>query len=179
MAACSAHLRLVANGLAVEGVQQRVARAVGRASAAVRLPALTVLKTLPTERTLVDLALLGPGEGHAIVLQLDHGARCFLAHVMDGILVAKPITSLDSIVHVPPPVVLRHVPQRGIDTALRSYSVRARREELRDTRGIEAMLGETKGGAQSRAACTHNYRVVLVIHNVVSRLGGLPAAAGL
>ena len=44
--------------LPVQRVQHRVARAVGRARAAVRLPALPVVERLPAKRALVDLAVL-------------------------------------------------------------------------------------------------------------------------
>lgn len=46
-------------------------RAVGRAGAAVGLPALAKVQGLAAKGALVDLAVLGAGEGQAVVLQLD------------------------------------------------------------------------------------------------------------
>lgn len=61
------------HGLAVERVQHGVARAVGRARAAVRLAALAKVQALAAKGALVDLAVLGAAEGQAVVLQLDDG----------------------------------------------------------------------------------------------------------
>ena len=49
---------VVAEGLAVERVEESVASTVGRSRATVGLATLTVLQRLTTERTLVNLALL-------------------------------------------------------------------------------------------------------------------------
>lgn len=57
--------------LAVECVQERVTSAVGHSTAAVRLTALAKVQALSAKRTLVDLAILSPREGHAVVLQLQ------------------------------------------------------------------------------------------------------------
>mmetsp|Transcript_96380 Transcript_96380/g.234239 ORF Transcript_96380/g.234239 Transcript_96380/m.234239 type:complete len:411 (+) Transcript_96380:519-1751(+) len=112
----------------IQRVEHRVARAIGSGGAAVRLAALAEVKRLPAEGALVDLALLRPRERQAVRLQLDNGTRRLTAHVVDGVLVAQPVRSLDGIVHVPSPVVLRDVGQRGVDAALRRHRVRARGE---------------------------------------------------
>ena len=67
----------------------------------------------------------------------------------------------------PPPVVLRHVPERGVDPALRGDGVRARREQLRDARRLQAVLGESDRGAQASAAGAHHHGVVLVVDDRV------------
>ena len=61
---------IVAQGLAVERVQQCVAREVGRGGAAVGLAALAEVERLTAERALVDLALLRTREGNTEVLKL-------------------------------------------------------------------------------------------------------------
>ncbi len=61
---------VVPEGLAVERVEEGVAGTVGRSSATVCLTALAELEGLTTERTLVDLALLGSREGDTEVLEL-------------------------------------------------------------------------------------------------------------
>jgi hypothetical protein len=60
----------VAEGLAIEGVKNRMASTVSSSSAAVSLSALAVFERLATERTLVDLALLRPGERDTVVFKL-------------------------------------------------------------------------------------------------------------
>ena len=49
---------VVAEGLAVEGMEEGMAGTVGGSSAAIRLTTLAVLQRLATEGALVDLALL-------------------------------------------------------------------------------------------------------------------------
>jgi hypothetical protein len=61
---------VVAERLAVEGVEKSVAGTVGSGGAAVGLATLAELERLTTEGTLVDLALLGTREGDTVVLEL-------------------------------------------------------------------------------------------------------------
>lgn len=68
---------------------------------------------------------------------------------MDGVLVAEPVGTLDGVVHVPPPVVLGHVAEGGVDAALRGDSVRTSGEELGNTGRLEASLGEAEGGTKT------------------------------
>mmetsp|Transcript_15598 Transcript_15598/g.21318 ORF Transcript_15598/g.21318 Transcript_15598/m.21318 type:complete len:375 (-) Transcript_15598:215-1339(-) len=121
----------------VERVEHGVAGAVSRAGAPVGLAALAVLQALPAEGALVDLAVFRAAERKPELLQLQHSRGRFSAHVMDGVLVAQPVRSLHRVVHVPPPVVLRHVAQRRVDAALRCHGVRSRGEQLRHARGLE------------------------------------------
>src|SRR5262249_6493975 len=77
------------------------------------------------ERPLIDAAVLGARERHAPVLELVDRRRRVAAQVLDRVLVAEPVGSLDGVVHVPAPVVLAHVAERGGDPALRGDGVRA------------------------------------------------------
>ena len=160
-------LRVVLEGLPVERVQHGVPRAVRRARAAVRLPALAVIERLPAERALVDFAVVGSGKRQAVILQLNHGFRRLAAHVLDRVLVAEPVRALDGVVRVPPPVVFGQVPERGVDPALRGDGVRPSREQLRDARRFQAVLGEPDRGAQARPAGAHNHGIVLVVDDRV------------
>lgn len=82
---------------------------------------------------------------------------------MDSILVAKPVGALDSVVHVPPPVVLVHVAERGVDAALSSDRVASRGEKLGDASRVEAGLGQAEGSTQTGAAGTNNDGVILMV----------------
>jgi hypothetical protein len=104
------------------------------------------------------------------VLELDDGLRCLAGHVVNGILVTKPIGTLDGVVHVPSPVVLVHVSEGGVDATLSSDGVTSGGEQLRDTGGVEASLGQAKGGAQTGAAGTDNNGIVLVILQLQSAI---------
>ena len=118
----------VAQRLAVERVQHGVAGAVGGGAGALRRRAFAELGGHAAERALVDAAVLGARERHAVVLELVDGVRRVAAQIFDGVLVAEPVGALDGVVHVPAPVVRPHVAERGGDAALRRDGVRARRE---------------------------------------------------
>jgi len=130
--------RVVLESLAVQGVENGVARAISGSCAAVCLATLSVLEALATKGTLVDLASLCARERHTIVLKLKDRVRRLAAHVVDRILsgngpffrklsslvmvciylITEPVTALDRVVHVPSPVVLGHVAEGSVDTAL-------------------------------------------------------------
>ncbi len=105
---------------------------------------------MPPNGPLIDAAVLGARERHAVVLELDDRGRRLLAHELDGILVAEPVRALDGVVHVPAPIILAHVAERRGDAALRRHGVAARREDLGEAGGGETGLGQTEGGAQAR-----------------------------
>jgi hypothetical protein len=86
-------LRVVRQRLLVQRVQDRVAGAVGGGAGALR-GALAVVRGHAAERTLVDLAVLGAAERHALVLQLDDRGDRLAAHVLDRVLVAQPVLPL-------------------------------------------------------------------------------------
>ena len=134
---------VVLDRLLVQRVQHRVAGAVGRGAGALRR-ALAVVRGHAAERALVDAAVVGARERHAVVLELDDRGRRFLAHELDRVLVAEPVRALDGVVEMEAPVVLAHVAERGADAALRRDGVAARREHLGDAGGRQARLGEAR-----------------------------------
>lgn len=82
---------------------------------------------------------------------------------MDSILVSEPIRSLNSIVHVPSPVVLVHVTQRRVDSSLCRHRVTPRGEELRYARCVETRLRQTESCSQTSSAGTDDNGIVLVV----------------
>ena len=160
--------RRVAQRLPVHRVQHGVAGAVGGRAGALR-GALAVMRGHAAERALIDLAVfLAARERQAPVLQLVHGGRRVAAHVFDRVLVAEPVGALDGVVHVPAPVVLAHVAERGRDAALRRDGVRAGREHLGDAGGAQAGFGAADDRAQARAAGADHDHVIGV---VLDRIG--------
>src|SRR5262245_61924473 len=93
---------------------------------------LTEFRGHSAEGSLINLAVLGPGERHAVVLEFVDRGWCIAAHVLDCVLIAEPIGTFDCVVHVPAPVISPHVAERSGNTALRCDSVRAGWEHLRD-----------------------------------------------
>ena len=146
----------------------RMAWPVRSAAAQARIAGvLAVLRHVAAERALVDLALLGAAERHAEMFQLVDRRDRLAAHVFDGVLVAEPVRPLDGVVHVPAPVVLAHVAERGADAALRRHGVAARREHLGDAGGLQAGGAHAEGGAQAGPAGADHHHVVGVVDDVV------------
>ncbi len=148
--------------LAVHRVQHGVAGAVGGRAGALR-GALAVMRGHAAERALIDLAVLAARERQAPVLELVDRGRRVAAQIFDRVLVAEPVGALDGVVHVPAPVVLAHVAERGRDAALRRDRVRAGRKHLGDAGGLEAGLAAADDGAQARAAGADHHDVVGMI----------------
>ena len=154
--------RGVSHRLAVERVQHGMTGAVGSRAGALR-GALAEMRGHAAERALVDAAVLRARERHAPVLELVDGGRRVAAQIFDRVLVAEPVRALDGVVHVPAPIVLAHVAERGRDTALGRDRMRAGREHLGDAGGVQAGLAAADHGAQPGAAGADNHHVVGVI----------------
>lgn len=174
---------VVSERLAVERMKKGVTGPIGDGTASVCLATLAVLLRLATESALVagvqklakqlsdpglgagslHLSVFGSREGAAVVLQLNDGCRGLPRHVVDGVLVAKPVGTLDGIVHVPSPVILVHVSEGGIDTALGGDGMASRGEELRYTGCVETSLGETERCPQPSTTGTNDEGIVLVV----------------
>ena len=160
------NVRRVPDRLLIQRVQHRVAGAIRRRAGALR-DALAVVRGHAAERALVDAAVVGARERHAVVLELDDRGRRFLAHELDRVLVAQPVRALDGVVHVPAPVVLAHVAERRADAALRRHGVAARRKHLGDAGGRQSGFGKTQRGAQARAARADDQHIVGVVDEFV------------
>jgi len=97
-----------------------------------------------------------------------------------SVLIPQPITAFYRVVHVPAPVILAHVAERGVDAALGRDGVGAGGEELGDAGCFEAGFGETDGCAEAGAAGAYDDGVVVVIYQRVvegSRGGGSGSSA--
>ena len=116
---------------------------------------------MAAEGALVDLAVIEAVEGHAVVLKFDHDFVGFAAHEFDRILVAKPVGTLDGVVHVPVPVIFLGVAQAGSDAALRRDGVRTGGKDLGQHGGPEAGLGQLNGGTQAGTTGTDNHCIKL------------------
>src|SRR5690606_5488101 len=103
--------------------------------------------------------------------------RRFLAHELDRILIAEPIGAFHGVVHVPAPVVLAHVAERGTDAALRSHGMAARREDFRNTRRRKPGVREPERRAQSRSARADDDDVETVIYELRGAHATLPNTA--
>ncbi len=97
--------------LAIQRMQDRMARAVGSRSRSLDRRFAELFRHA-TKGSLIDAPVFCPAERHAEMLKLINGFRCVPAQILDRILVAQPVRSLHSVVHVPAPVVRFHVAKR-------------------------------------------------------------------
>ena len=155
---------------AIQGVKHGMTGAVGGTGAAMGLAALAVVEGLSTKGTLVDLAVLGTAERETELLQFQNGRGGLPAHVVDGILIAEPIRALDGVVHVPSPVVLGHVAQGGVHSALGGDRVGAGGKQFGYAGGFETGLRQPHGRAESGTAGADDDGVEFVIDNGVVSL---------
>ena len=125
-------LRLALQALLIKRMQHGVTGAVGCRAGTLRRRTFTELSGHATKGALIDLAFLGAGERHAVVLKFDDRGNRFAGHVLNGVLITQPVGALDRVVEVPAPVVLAHVGKRTGDTALRRNGVRTGWKDLGD-----------------------------------------------
>ena len=152
--------------LLIKRVQHRVTGSVGSCAGALR-GTLTKARRHAAERTLIDATVFGPRKRDTVVLELHDRRRCFLAHILDRILIAQPVRSLDGVVHMPAPVVFTHVAECGTDTALCGNRVTARRKYFGDGRGRQTEFGEAQRCTQTRTTCTYDDDVIGMIDKIV------------
>ena len=160
-------LHVVLQRGAVKRVQHGVTRTIGRRGATVRLATFAEVERLTAERSLINFAVVCARKRQTVVFELDDSLGRFAAHVLNRILVTEPISPFHRVVGVPAPIILSHVAQRRVDSALRSDGVRARREELRHACGFKAVLAQTDRRTKSGATGADDQRIVLVVNHLV------------
>mmetsp|Transcript_9089 Transcript_9089/g.28174 ORF Transcript_9089/g.28174 Transcript_9089/m.28174 type:complete len:346 (+) Transcript_9089:897-1934(+) len=151
----------------IERVQKSVTCAISSSTAAGRHGTLAKVQTLTTERTLVDFAVLCTGERNTIVLKFVDSSGSLTAHILNCILITKPITAFHRIICMPAPVIFTHVSQSSIDTTLCSYRMRASREQFADASSLETFLGKAESSTQTTTTRTDYQCIIGVIHNRV------------
>ena len=159
---------LVAQGLTIKRMEDRVPGAVGRGAGALGR-AFSVIRGHAAERALINLALFGTRKWHTPMLQLVNGGRGVAAEIFDGILIAQPVRPLHGVVHVPAPIVRSHIAKRRRDPTLSGDRVRAGGEHFRNTGGTQTSLRTTDRCTQTGAAGAHYNHVKRVVRD---RIGG-------
>ncbi|GBD30987.1 hypothetical protein HRbin32_02103 [bacterium HR32] len=155
-------VHVVAQALLVEGLQDHVPRAIRRVARAAHR-ALAEVVGVPAEAALGDPALGGAVEGKPEVLQIVDGLHRFPGEDLRGVLVHQVVPALHGVEHVPLPVVLLLVSQRGADAALGGACVGAGGVQLGQHRHLEVPLAaQLQGRVQAGAAGPHDHCVVLV-----------------
>src|ERR1700751_602876 len=130
-------------------MDNRVPRSVGGSTGAPSRIPLAIVPHMAAKWPLIDPSVLGARERYTEMFEFDDSGNRAAAHVFDRILVAEPIRALDRVVHVPAPVVLAHIAERGADAALRSDGVATGREHLTNAGGLQPLCGRPEGRTQS------------------------------
>jgi len=86
---------------------------------------------------------------------------------LDGILIAQPVRALHRVIHMPAPVIGAHIAERRGNAALGRHCVTAGREYFRQASGGQTGLGQTEGGAQTRAPGADDDHIVRVVDQFV------------
>jgi hypothetical protein len=154
---------VVGKGATVQGVKHGVTSTIGSSSSTISLTTLTIVLGLSTKGTLINLSVLTTREGKTIGFQLTYSTRSFTTHVVNSILVTKPIGTLHSIIEMPTPIILMldiikrkkqsyHVTKSSIDTTLSSNSMRTRREQLGNDSSLESL--NNKKNRNNKSTCS-------------------------
>ncbi len=155
------------DALLVERLQDHVPSAIcGVAAASNR--AFTIVARMSTEATLIDLAVGGAIEWQAHALKFNYGRNCLTREHLGRILVGEVVATLDGVEHVPLPVVLFNVSERGANATLRSTGMRAGRIELRQYCSGNPFARQLERRPESGAACAHHDRVNVDLPNLCS-----------
>ncbi len=144
-------------------MQHGVTGTVGCGTGALR-GTLSIVSCHTAKWALIDFSvLLATRERQTPVLEFVNCGRCVAAEIFDSVLIAEPISTLDGVVHVPAPVILAHIAERGRDATLRRDGMRAGREHLGDTRGTQPCFAAANHGAQTGTARTDDDDIVTMI----------------
>ena len=148
----------------VQRMQHGVTGAVGRTAGTLD-GLLAEIGRMPTERTLINRAIVIAIKWHAEMFKLDHRLGRGATHKLNRVLVSKPIRAFDGVVHMPMPVVLTHVAERRTDPALCGDSMRAGRENLGQHRDFQTCIGQLQCRPQSGTTGTDNDGVIFANRN--------------
>ena len=102
------------------------------------------------------------------MFQLVNGFWRPAAEIFDGVLVAEPIGALDGVVHVPAPIVLAHIAERGRNAALSRHGMAAGRKDFGDAGDLETLFCRFQGCAKPCATCPDDDDVEIVIGDRIS-----------
>ena len=143
-------------------MQNGMAGTVGGGAGALR-NAFTEIGRHAAKRALVNLAFFSARKRHAEMLQLVNRFGRIAAQIFNRILVAQPVRAFDRVIHMPAPIIITHIAERGGNAALRRNRMRARREDFGNTRRLQPAFGAAQSGAQTRTTGPDNDDVKLMI----------------
>ena len=152
----------VLDALLVERLEDAVAGVVGGVTGALD-GGLAEVAGVPAEPALGDPAVGRAVERQAPVLEAVDRLDRIAGEDLGGVLVGEVVAALDRVEHVPFPMVLFHIAERGANPALRRPRVRARGVKLAQHRHI-ALTGHLQRGHQAGATRSYHDRVIPLNH---------------
>src|SRR5215813_9891373 len=155
--------------LTIQSVQHGMTGAISGSATAPDRRTLAILTIMAAERTLVDPAVLVTRKRHTIVLKLINCFGGSAAHVLDGVLVPKPVGTFYGVVHMPTPIIGAAIAKGRGDTAFRSNGVRPRRKHFADAGHMEACVNTTECRTQPRTPGPDNHDVECVVGKRISK----------
>ena len=165
-------LAAMLQGLLIERMQNGVPRAVSSGAGAHR-GGLAVILHMAAKGALIDAAIFGAAERHAVMFKLDHRRDGFAAHIFDGVLIPQPVRPLHGVIHVPAPIIFAHIAKRGANAALGCDRVATCREDLGDAGGLQPRRPHAESGAQPGATSAHHHHIIGMVHNPIGAIGRL------
>ena len=152
---------------AKECVEHRVSSSVGNSAATIGLTTFAELCGLASEGSLVNFSIGSTTKWHTVAFKFTDCNWGLSCHVMDGVLVSKPVTALHSVVEMVLPAVFVHVSKSCINSTLSSNCMGTSREELRDASSFESSLRKPESSPESSTTSADNNRIILVIDNLI------------
>ena len=159
--------RVILERLAIKRVQHGMARAVSRRAGALNGRAFAKLGCVPAKGTLVNLALFGARERHAVMLKLINRLGGLTGEIFHRIRITEPVRPFHGVIHMPLPVIGAHIGQRCCNTTLGRNCVRTGGENLCHTGCFQPLFRQAEGRAQTRAARTDYDGVLIVMGDVI------------
>ena len=161
-------IRIIAQALLIQRVQDGVAGAVGGGGGALNRRAFAHILHMATKGALINGSVGVARKGHPGMFKFINSGGGFAHHILNCILIAEPVTALDGIEHMPCPMIRRIVAKARRNTTLSSDSMAACWEDFGDTGGLETRLCAAHRGAQARSARADDDRVIGVINDLVA-----------
>src|SRR5689334_19924476 len=134
------------HALSVERMQNRMTGPIGGGASTLG-DAFAEIRGHATEGALIDLSFLGARKWHAEMFELVNRFWGVATEIFDCVLIAEPVRAFDGVIHMPAPIILAHVAERGGDAALCRDGMASSRKDLRDARGLESATGAFQRGA--------------------------------
>jgi len=130
----------------------------------ISLTSFTKFLWLTPESSLIDLSFLCTREWHTVTFKFQDCFRCLSSHVMNCILISKPICSFNCIIEMPSPIIFMHISKSSINTSLSSHCMWSCGEKFWNASCFKAKLSKTECRSETCSSSSDNNSVIFVIN---------------